>query len=117
VVETKAVSSGSAVGTSVSAHLERKLQDPEFRKEYERLASFEKLARIVITRRAAMGWTQQDLAKKMNTTASAVSRLESGQHLMSPATLRKLAGAFNARAVMGLDFGTEAEPAPELVAL
>ncbi len=116
-MERGAVSNVSAAGTTVSAHLQRKLQNPEFRAEYERLASFEQLARIVITRRTAMGWTQKELAEKMETTASAVSRLESGQHRMSPETLRKLAKAFNARAVMGLDFGTEAQPEQELVAL
>ena len=39
-------------------HIKESLEDPEFRAEYERLAPYEGLARIVIMRRAALGLTQ-----------------------------------------------------------
>ena len=92
-------------GQSVSDSIEESLDDPEFRAEYERLAPYEALARIVIKRRGALGLTQAELATRMGMTASTVSRVESGQHATSPQTLKKLAHAFGARAVFGFEFG------------
>jgi ribosome-binding protein aMBF1 (putative translation factor) len=92
---------GGPVGRSVSGDIEEALEDPEFRAEYERLAPYEELARIVIMRRAALGLTQAELAARMGTTASAISRIESGRHATSAQTLKKLANAFGARAVLG----------------
>jgi len=70
----------SSIGTAVSDRIRESLADPEFRAEYERLAPYEELARIVIMHRAAFGLTQAEGAARMGTTASAISRIESGQH-------------------------------------
>ena len=107
----------SPIGSSVSGHIEAALKDPEVRAEYERLASYEALARIIIARRGALQLTQAELARRMQTTASVVSRIESGQHATSPRTLKKLALALEARAVLGFEFGTVAQPERELVVL
>jgi ribosome-binding protein aMBF1 (putative translation factor) len=107
----------SSIGSSVAEHVSESLEDPEVRAEYERVASYEALARIVIARRGALGLTQAALAGRMQTTASAISRIESGQHATSPRTLKKLATAFGGRAVFGLEFGSEGEPERELVVL
>jgi ribosome-binding protein aMBF1 (putative translation factor) len=107
----------SPIGKSVSDHIKESLEDPEFRAEYERLAPYEELARIVIMRRAALGLTQAELAARMGTTASAISRIESGQHATSAQTLKKLAGAFGVRAVVGFEFGSAKHPERELVVL
>lgn len=107
----------SPVGRTVSDHIKESLKDPEFRAEYERLAPYEELARIVFMRRAALGLTQAELAARMGTTASAISRIESGQHATSAQTLKKLAGAFGARAVLGFEFGPAKKPERELVVL
>ena len=93
------------VGPTVSDDIKESLKDPGFRAEYERLASYEKLARIVVKRRAALGLTQAELAARMGTTASTVSRIESGQHATSPQTLKKLRKAFGAPADLGFEFG------------
>ncbi len=105
------------VGQAVSADIKESLKDPEFKAEYERLAPFEELARIVIMRRAALGLTQAELAARMGTTASAISRIESGQHATSSQTVKKLADAFGARAVLGFEFGSVTHPERELVVL
>ena len=105
------------IGTTVIAHVAEALEDPEVRAEYERVASYEALARIIIARRGSLGLTQAELARRMHSTASVVSRIESGQHATSPRTLKKLAGALEARAVLGFEFGPPAEPARELVVL
>ncbi len=107
----------SPVGKSVSEDIKQSLEDPEFRAEYDRLAPYEELARIVIMRRAALGLTQAELAARMGTTASAISRIESGQHATSPQTLKKLGDAFGARAVLGFEFGSAKHPERELVVL
>lgn len=104
-------------GTTVSGHIKESLKDPEFRAEHERFAPYEELARIVIMRRAALGLTQAELAARMGTTASAISRIESGQHATNAQTLKKLAGAFGARAVLGFEFGPAKKPERELVVL
>jgi ribosome-binding protein aMBF1 (putative translation factor) len=107
----------SPVGTAVSDHIKDSLNDPEFRAEYERLAPYEELARIVIMRRAALGLTQAELAARMGTTASAVSRIESGQHATNAQTLKKLGDAFGGRAVLGFEFGSAERPERELITL
>jgi transcriptional regulator with XRE-family HTH domain len=43
-------------------------------------------------------------AERMGTTASVLSRIESGQHRTSTNTLRRLANALDGQAVLGFDF-------------
>jgi ribosome-binding protein aMBF1 (putative translation factor) len=107
----------SPIGKSVSDDIKESLKDPEFRAEYERLAPYDELARIVVMRRAALGITQAELAARMGTTASAVSRIESGQHATNAQTLKKLADAFGVRAVIGFEAGSADKPERELVVL
>jgi transcriptional regulator with XRE-family HTH domain len=52
-------------------------------------------------RRGSLGLTQAELAARMGTTASAISRIESGQHATSARALKKLGDALGARAVLG----------------
>jgi ribosome-binding protein aMBF1 (putative translation factor) len=101
----------SPIGTSVSDAIEAKRKrSKRYREEYERLAPFEQIAGIVITRRGQLGLSQQEVAERMGTTASVISRIESGQHRTSTNTLRRLANALDGQAVLGFDFehgGTE----------
>lgn len=84
----------SPVGKTVSETIERKRRESaEFRAEYERLAGFEQLARIVIMRRAELGLSQDELAERAGTTASVISAIESGQLATSARTLKRLRGA------------------------
>jgi ribosome-binding protein aMBF1 (putative translation factor) len=83
----------SPIGKAVSDHVRESLDNPAYRAEYERLAHYEALARTVIMRRGSLGLTQAELAARIGTTASAISRIESGQHATSAKTLKKLGGA------------------------
>jgi ribosome-binding protein aMBF1 (putative translation factor) len=105
----------SPIGMSISEEIERnRARSPRYRKEYDRLAPFEQIARIVIMRRGQLGLSQRELATRMGTTASVISRIESGQHRTSTNTLRRLASALDGRAMLGFEF----EPGEtELVAL
>lgn len=107
----------SPIGKSVSDDIKESLEDAKFRAEYERLAPYGELARIVIARRALLGLTQVELAVRMGTTASAISRIESGQHATSARTLKKLGDAFGGRAVVGFEFGSTEKPEHELIVL
>jgi ribosome-binding protein aMBF1 (putative translation factor) len=107
----------SPIGTSVAEDIRTSLEDPKTRSEHDRLAPFEALARLVIMRRAALGLSQEQLANRMNTTASAISRIESGAHATNARTLMRLAEALDARAVLGFEYGPRAKPKRELAVL
>lgn len=83
--------------------------------EQRRLAQFEKLARLVIKHRAALGISQQGLARRIGTSHSAVSRIESGRHKTSVATLQRVAEALGVRLVLGFESGSREHPVRELV--
>ena len=68
-------------------------------------------------RRAELGISQAELARRMGTTASVVSRLESGQHATNSGTLKKLAEALGGQALIGFEFGAPDGPWREFVAL
>lgn len=110
--------SASPIGGTVAADVKRsRRESPTFRAEQDRLAGFEQLARIVIMRRAELGLSQDNLAERMGTTGSTVSRIESGQHATTAKTLKRLGEALDGHAVIGFDFGSEKRPKRELVAL
>src|SRR6266508_326157 len=95
----------SPIGTTVTHHIEHKRSNnAAYRAAQDRLQPFEQLARLVIMRRARLGLSQQDLAERMGTTKSVISRIESGQHRTSTDTLRRLAEALEGHAVIGFEF-------------
>lgn len=102
---------------AADASQRRRRRDPEHRAAQERLAPYEAIARFVIMRRAELGLTQEQLAKRMGTSHSAISRIESGQHRTSVATLERLAQALEVRFVMGFESGPCEAPVRELVTL
>lgn len=103
-------------GSAVEAR-DRRRRELKYRAEQERLAPYEGIARFVITRRAELGLTQKQLAERMSTSHSAISRIERGQHRTSVATLERLAQALEARFVMGFETGPREAPVRELVSL
>ncbi len=72
----------------------REIKSPGFRKmveeEYENL----KLGEEIRQMRLSMGMTQEELAKKMSTTKSAISRLENHSESVRLATIEKVARVF-----------------------
>lgn len=75
--------------------LENKLRDPEFKAEYDRLQPEFAVIQAILDARIKKGLTQNDLAKKIGTKQSVISRLESGRANPSVAFLKKLAEALN----------------------
>lgn len=108
----------SPIGSSVAEHLGgSRFRNATYRDTQDRLRPFEQIARMVIVRRAQLGITQQELAERMGTTKSAISRIESGQHRSSTDTLRRLAEALDGHAVLGFEFDENPAPAADLVRL
>ena len=106
----------SPVGsTTAEGSARRARRSAGYREAQERLAPYEQLARIVIRRRLDLGLTQEQLAERMGTSYSAISRIESGQHSTSVQTLQRLAAALEMRFVMGFEHGPAEKPVRELV--
>ena len=78
-------------GSSVELLHEKWFSDPEYRTAYDNLGPEFEIARAVILARKSAGLTQQQLAQRMNTTQSAVARLEGGHSCPSTSTLMRLA--------------------------
>jgi len=91
----------SPIGGSHASVMGARALDPEYRAEHERLAPYEALARIVIRRRGQLGLSQAELAERVGTSHSAISRIESGRHPTTVQTLRRLARALNTHLVVG----------------
>jgi ribosome-binding protein aMBF1 (putative translation factor) len=108
----------SPIGTSVSEDIEeRRARSARFRETQDRLRPFEEIARVVLMRRAQLGLTQQELAERMDTTKSVISRIESGQHRSGTDTLRRLAEALDGHAVIGFEFDSGQPAQADLVRL
>jgi|GEM_PF-668563 transcriptional regulator with XRE-family HTH domain len=69
------------------------LQDPRFRKKYYRNDPRLDIALMIEEARIIRGITQKDLAERMHTKQSAISRAESGYYLPSLSFLEKMAKA------------------------
>jgi ribosome-binding protein aMBF1 (putative translation factor) len=106
------------IGSSIEDHIsQRRARSPRYRETQDRLRPFEEIARVVIMRRAQLGLTQQELAERMGTTKSVISRIESGQHRTSTDTLRRVAEALDGHAVIGFEFESDQQVQSDLVRL
>ena len=79
------------------------LQNPEFKAEYDALASEFDMARELVAARNKAGLTQSDVAQRMGTTQSAVARMVGGSRLPSIRTVLRYAKAVGCRAVVKLE--------------
>ena len=114
----------SPIGTSaIEVAHERAARSAEYRAERERLAFWSDIAAQVILFRTRHGLSQADLAERVGTSHSAISRLESGQHATNVETLRRVAAALGSHLRLQfepvepevIDVVTIAQPDRELV--
>lgn len=73
------------------------LKDPAYRKEYDALEEEFALASALIEARSRAGLTQEELAERMQTSQSAIARMESGRTIPSGTTLKRFARATGTR--------------------
>ena len=81
----------------------RLLKNKEIKRAYEALEPEFLLAKMIIFARIQQGITQKEIAKKIGTKQSAISRLESGDYNPSFAFLRKVAGALDLKLKVSLE--------------
>lgn len=78
-------------------HRKQLMKDPKVRQAYLELQPEFAIIRKIIESRVKEGVTQKELAKRMKTKQSAISRLESGTANPSLSFLQRLAEALNSR--------------------
>src|ERR1043165_6363287 len=81
----------------------RLMKDPEVRRAYDALEEEFALILEVAKARRRAGLSQAELAKRMKTTQSTISRLESGRGLPSTRTLSRYAKATGHRLKLSLE--------------
>ena len=87
-----------------SEYREKKLQEPEFRKEYDALESEFDIIQAMIDARKQSGLTQKELAERTGINQADISKLENGTANPSIRTLRRLADG------MGMKIKLVSEP-------
>lgn len=80
--------------------LAERLKNPKFRKEWESSEIEYQLARQVIEKRIQKKISQRALAKKLNTSQAAISRVESMNGNPSLSFLKRLATALDSKLVL-----------------
>lgn len=87
---------------SFTDFLHEQLKDPEFKKMYDDLEPEFALISLLIEKRIKEGLTQAELAKKLNTKQSAISRFESGTSNPTLEFLQKMARALGAKLTISI---------------
>lgn len=75
----------------------RWMQDTAYQEAYDSLEEEFALAQAIIEARMKAGLTQEQLAERMETSQSAIARLESGRSIPSARTLTRFAKATGTR--------------------
>lgn len=81
--------------TNWDIYKQKLLKNLEFKKLYEESQPEFEIAKAIIRARIDNKITQKELAKKMNTTQSVISRVEQGRTSPSIALLKRIAAALN----------------------
>lgn len=79
------------------------LKDPEIKNEYDALGEEFKLIEQIISLRIQNDLTQAELAKRIGTKQSAISRLESGSYNPTLAMLKKISEALGAKLTVSIN--------------
>lgn len=111
------MNSDSPIGDSATAASARRAESPGYLAEQRRVAPYEAVARVVIARRGALGLSQQDLARRVGTTASVISRIESGRHSTTANTLRRVFEALDGRLLIGIEYESKGKARQTIVSV
>lgn len=78
-------------------YFDKAMKDPKFKAEYNRFAPEYEIIEAIIKKRIEKNMSQSQMALKMGTKQSALSRLESGMYNPSLAFLKKVAVALDSK--------------------
>jgi len=95
----------------------RLLKNPKVRKAYEELGPEFSVIVLLINRRFRQRLSQRELAERIGTKQSAISRLESGTYNPSLSFLYKIADALDARINISVDSKRRGGAKKELTSL
>ena len=77
----------------VNRRVAKRMSDPAFAQAWTESALEYNISRNIIKKRVERGWSQSELATRMATTQSVISRIESGDSNMTIRTLASVATA------------------------
>ena len=77
----------------VNRRIAKRMSDPAFAQAWKESALEYNISRNIIKKRVERGWSQSELATRMATTQSVISRIESGDSNMTIRTLASVATA------------------------
>lgn len=86
----------------VNKHKKELMKNSKFHKAYQQMESGFEFASMLISKRLENNMTQKELAEKLETTQSAVSRMESGDYNPSLKTLNRIAEVFDSKVELRL---------------
>lgn len=89
---------------SVQGYFKKKFQDKSFAKAYEQMDPLLEIAMTISKARNEAGLSQIELAKKLKTTQSVISRIEHGNQNLSVNMLARIA------AILGCDLSVSLKP-------
>jgi ribosome-binding protein aMBF1 (putative translation factor) len=95
----------SPIGEGAGSAVQRRRSQAAYRELERKYEQSMAIADLVVLHRARFGLTQRELARRMGTSETAIARLESGFHMPSTETLRRLAAALGGRLTIGIEFG------------
>ena len=88
------------MAATLDQYLNKRLEDPEFRREYEALELEFAVLEMLAEARKAQGLTQAELAKRSGVNQADISRIENGDINPTLSTLEKLAKACGKKVVL-----------------
>lgn len=80
---------------SISDFFNKKIQNKNFAKAYEEISPLMDIAITIVKARNKAGFSQADLAKKLKTSQSVISRIENGNQNLSVKMLARIAQTLN----------------------
>lgn len=89
--------------SDLQKYLNKQLQDPEFKAEYERARPEYEIMRALIDARISQNMTQKELAEKSGIRQSNISRIENGACSPTIATLEALAAGMGKKLVVSFE--------------
>jgi len=88
--------------SDLNHYIDKQLENPEFKKEWENLELRYAVIKQLIKLRNSYNLSQAELAKKLNTTQAVISRIENGTVNIGIDFLDRLAKAFGKRIEINL---------------